>query len=568
MENNNNKFITKLKLKEKLYTLEPFELDLNSQTEDNSKSKHLIITGINGSGKTVLLKEIADNLRVTRRIGGDKVELNFNLQTRPKSVAFLETLSNVVPDAGGEYMRTNVYQQWEANEAHKLILALVFYLEGNYDETVDNEASESLEKLRERYKHLLDCFWGGLAKILQLPNNEWVRFGEFKGKRRFNYLENFDKITKDITEPPSNVNDLPSGHKASLTAFCRILIGMFARHDKDLVVDLYHIFIVDELFEAIEEFDDLSQPEKLAKFLKEDKERAESEAMEEAIKSAQDPIRQSIHACARDCAQICLRARARFSKRASDGGKNLNPALDKISELNNFCSKSALLMQEISTLIDDYYYFHHKSNPIYESSEKIVNDLNEKILFFSEEFGDKNKTAEKLLFPFVEQYRRDRKHVIDNIANAIEIPQIIIIDEPELHLHLSLQKQIMPMITEIFNGSQFIVATHSPFVVNAISNSVVYDLEKRLRVEDLSMYSYEGIVEHYFGKDMYSDEAKKMFEEYKDLYAKHEKKELDEEGIERFAEIIFELSAIPPSASKELILEFLTIEMERKSKHG
>ncbi len=56
---------------------------------------------------------------------------------------------------------------------------------------------------------------------------------------------------------------------------------------------------------------------------------------------------------------------------------------------------------------------------------------------------------------------------------------VIIVDEVETHLHLSLQEQILPFLTDVFPRFQFIVATHSPAVIASIPNAVVYDLKKR-----------------------------------------------------------------------------------------
>lgn len=56
---------------------------------------------------------------------------------------------------------------------------------------------------------------------------------------------------------------------------------------------------------------------------------------------------------------------------------------------------------------------------------------------------------------------------------------IVIVDEIETHLHLSLQEQILPFLTDFFPRFQFLVATHSPAVVASIPNAVVYDLKKR-----------------------------------------------------------------------------------------
>lgn len=50
-------------------------------------------------------------------------------------------------------------------------------------------------------------------------------------------------------------------------------------------------------------------------------------------------------------------------------------------------------------------------------------------------------------------------------------------DEPENHLHPSLQKTLMPSLIEAFPGVRFIVATHSPFVVTSVKDANVYVLE-------------------------------------------------------------------------------------------
>lgn len=67
---------------------------------------------------------------------------------------------------------------------------------------------------------------------------------------------------------------------------------------------------------------------------------------------------------------------------------------------------------------------------------------------------------------------------------------VVIIDEIETHLHLSLQEKVLPFLAGIFPTLQFIVATHSPAVIASIPNAVVYDL--RLREAVLSDH-YRGI---------------------------------------------------------------------------
>jgi predicted ATPase len=52
----------------------------------------------------------------------------------------------------------------------------------------------------------------------------------------------------------------------------------------------------------------------------------------------------------------------------------------------------------------------------------------------------------------------------------------IVFDEPENHLHPSMQRRFLPSLVEAFPQCQFIVATHSPFVVGSFSDASVYAL--------------------------------------------------------------------------------------------
>ncbi|MEU0553812.1 AAA family ATPase [Dactylosporangium sp. NPDC006015] len=52
----------------------------------------------------------------------------------------------------------------------------------------------------------------------------------------------------------------------------------------------------------------------------------------------------------------------------------------------------------------------------------------------------------------------------------------LLIDEPENHLHPSLQRELMPKLLGAFPRSQIIVSTHSPFVVSADPSARVYSL--------------------------------------------------------------------------------------------
>lgn len=83
--------------------------------------------------------------------------------------------------------------------------------------------------------------------------------------------------------------------------------------------------------------------------------------------------------------------------------------------------------------------------------------------------------------------------------NPENLTGIVIIDEIDAHLHVSLQKKILAFLKNAFPKVQFIVTTHSPFVVTSIDDAVIYDLSSCQQVEDLSMFSYEAVLEGLFG---------------------------------------------------------------------
>ena len=141
-----------------------------------------------------------------------------------------------------------------------------------------------------------------------------------------------------------------------------------------------------------------------------------------------------------------------------------------------------------------------------------------------------------------------------------DTPAIVMIDEIETHLHVELQKRVLPFLTKMFPNIQFIVATHSPFVMTSLENAVVYDLEKNERLEKPSFYSYKTIVESFLDTDMYSNQLKAYFERYKELCFKERTPEENIEFLQAKTEL--EIRSIP---STELYIAFQNLEERRKA---
>lgn len=76
----------------------------------------------------------------------------------------------------------------------------------------------------------------------------------------------------------------------------------------------------------------------------------------------------------------------------------------------------------------------------------------------------------------------------------------VIIDEIDVHLHASLQRKVLPFLSSLFPKVQFIVSTHSPFVLMSVNDAVIFDMEKNAQMnEDLSFYSYSAVLEGVLG---------------------------------------------------------------------
>lgn len=140
---------------------------------------------------------------------------------------------------------------------------------------------------------------------------------------------------------------------------------------------------------------------------------------------------------------------------------------------------------------------------------------------------------------------------------------IVLIDEIETHLHLELQRIVMPLLTKVFPNIQFIVTTHSPFVLSSMPNAVAYDLEHREEISDLTEYSYEALAEGYFGVKTESSYMEMRLNSLRTLL---EKDELTNGDIEKLLALIADFNQIPEAVSPTLVGEFRKLKVEYSDK--
>lgn len=95
-----------------------------------------------------------------------------------------------------------------------------------------------------------------------------------------------------------------------------------------------------------------------------------------------------------------------------------------------------------------------------------------------------------------------------------EMSGIVVIDELDAHLHVSLQRLIFPFLKKSFPLVQFIVSTHSPFIITSVKNAVIYDIGRNEVIDDdISMYSYSSVMEGLLGTPPTSKVLEKTIEE-------------------------------------------------------
>ena len=151
----------------------------------------------------------------------------------------------------------------------------------------------------------------------------------------------------------------------------------------------------------------------------------------------------------------------------------------------------------------------------------------------------------------------------NQLIRVYECDGIVLVDEIETHLHLELQKVIMPLLTEIFPNIQFIVTTHSPFVLSSLSNAIAFDLEHQEIIEDLTEYSYESLAEGYFGVKTASSYMGMQLDRLEELLKKgvlslSEKSELKD--------LICNFDKIPEVVSPKIIGRYLQLKNQHFAK--
>jgi len=144
-----------------------------------------------------------------------------------------------------------------------------------------------------------------------------------------------------------------------------------------------------------------------------------------------------------------------------------------------------------------------------------------------------------------------------NSPNPLKEPAVLLIDEIDLHLHPQWQRGLIQSLSDIFPQTQFIVTTHSPFIIQSMENVNLYTLNRvgdHTEVKHLGNKSYIGWkIEEILSEVMGLDE-KIHTDRYNELMTQFDEA-LDNDDYAKGKQAYDELMQIlhPQSAERKLL---------------
>lgn len=142
-----------------------------------------------------------------------------------------------------------------------------------------------------------------------------------------------------------------------------------------------------------------------------------------------------------------------------------------------------------------------------------------------------------------------------------ETPGVILIDEIDIHLHPKWQRGVVESLKKIFPKIQFIVTTHSPFIVQSLTGDELINLEAGQSVPVLGKLSVEKIANGLMGVDRpdVGQKYEEMVEAAKDyLRTLDEAAKAPEEKLAEFEKKLAE--RIEPYADNPAFQAFLELK--------
>ncbi|MDR3335185.1 MAG: ATP-binding protein [Treponema sp.] len=166
-------------------------------------------------------------------------------------------------------------------------------------------------------------------------------------------------------------------------------------------------------------------------------------------------------------------------------GQNIGNKLEQ--HLLNLKTRRSLAItednnQQLANTIDKWFFGFE------ENLKKLLEDNSSRLVFDSNRNKFSIRQDSKPPYTF-QTLSTGYKAIFDIYADLImrteyfevspeDLQGVVFIDEIDSHLHVSLQRLILPFFTDSFPQIQFLVTTHSPFVLASMRDTLIYDLGK------------------------------------------------------------------------------------------
>ena len=150
----------------------------------------------------------------------------------------------------------------------------------------------------------------------------------------------------------------------------------------------------------------------------------------------------------------------------------------------------------IKSLFPDIDDPHIMLNPL-----RFAVKLNNEILDITQ-LSDGYKTLLSLVIDLSARMALANPH----LENPLHSEAIVLIDELDLHLHPEWQKRIIDDLLKVFTNTQFVVTTHSPYIIESVNNHLVRYQIRNESIEDdiinrLSPIAPDDLKAYYLTKD-------------------------------------------------------------------
>ncbi|MDO4162549.1 MAG: AAA family ATPase, partial [Pseudomonadota bacterium] len=204
-------------------------------------------------------------------------------------------------------------------------------------------------------------------------------------------------------------------------------------------------------------------------------------------------------------------------------GENLNIAHINVKDLLLLGSARKNIETIMSKILGQDVYFNLKIRSTNANRFEIRTQKDNSLLVPSLDFLSTGQLALFNIFSTIIRYAD--KQDINKSIKLNDIQGIVVVDEIELHLHPSLQKDVLPELLHLFPKVQFIITTHSPLFLLGMEdtygteNYEIYQLPLANKIDAEDFSEFQKAYTFLTNTERYKKEIREIINQYSDKKA-------------------------------------------------